>query len=42
MPCPIQTIASVPETSRPVLEKLQQTFGLILNVAGYVWPTHRN
>ena len=31
---PIQTIASAPEKSKPVLEQLQQTFGLIPNIAG--------
>jgi len=31
---PIQSIASAPEKSKPVLEQLQQTFGLIPNIAG--------
>ena len=31
---PIRTIASAPEESKPVLEQLQQTFGLIPNIAG--------
>ena len=31
---PIQSIASAPEASKPVLEQLQQTFGLIPNIAG--------
>jgi alkylhydroperoxidase family enzyme len=31
---PIHTLASAPEKSKPVLEELQQTFGLIPNVAG--------
>jgi AhpD family alkylhydroperoxidase len=31
---PIHTVASAPEKSKPVLEQLQQTFGLIPNVAG--------
>ena len=31
---PIQSIASAPEQSKPVLEQLQQTFGLIPNIAG--------
>jgi AhpD family alkylhydroperoxidase len=31
---PVHTIASAPEKSKPVLEQLQQTFGLIPNLAG--------
>jgi alkylhydroperoxidase family enzyme len=31
---PIQSIATAPEASKPVLEQLQQTFGLIPNIAG--------
>lgn len=31
---PIQSIDSAPERSKPVLEQLQQTFGLIPNIAG--------
>ncbi len=31
---PIQSIASAPEKSKSVLEQLQQTFGLIPNIAG--------
>jgi alkylhydroperoxidase family enzyme len=31
---PIQTVISAPEKSRPVLEKVQQAFGLIPNIAG--------
>jgi AhpD family alkylhydroperoxidase len=34
MPYLIQTVVSAPEKSKPVLEQLQQTFGLIPNVAG--------
>ncbi|RFB79357.1 carboxymuconolactone decarboxylase family protein [Methylovirgula sp. 4M-Z18] len=33
---PIRTIASAPEESKPVLEQLQQTFGLIPNIAGAI------
>jgi alkylhydroperoxidase family enzyme len=31
---PIHTVASAPEKSKPVIEQLQQTFGLIPNIAG--------
>jgi len=31
---PIHTIASAPDQSKPVLDQLQQTFGLIPNIAG--------
>jgi len=31
---PIHTVASAPKESKPVLEQLQQTFGLIPNTAG--------
>src|SRR5580704_12538406 len=33
---PIHTIASAPEKSKPVLEQLQQTFGIIPNLAGAI------
>src|SRR5580693_8444243 len=32
----IHTIASAPEKSKPVLEQLQQTFGIIPNLAGAI------
>jgi AhpD family alkylhydroperoxidase len=34
MTYPIHTLSSAPETSQPVLAQLQQTFGLIPNIAG--------
>jgi alkylhydroperoxidase family enzyme len=34
MSYPIRTVAWAPEASKPVLEQLQQTFGLVPNVAG--------
>jgi AhpD family alkylhydroperoxidase len=34
MAYPIHTLGSAPEASRPVLAQLQQTFGLIPNIAG--------
>ena len=34
MTYPIHTLRSAPETSQPVLAQLQQTFGLIPNIAG--------
>ena len=33
---PIHTIASAPEKSKPVLEQLQQTFGIVPNIAGAI------
>jgi alkylhydroperoxidase family enzyme len=36
MTYPIHTLPSAPESSRPVLETLQQTFGFIPNIAGAI------
>ncbi len=33
---PVHTIASAPEKSRPVLQALQQSFGIVPNVAGAI------
>ena len=39
---PIHTIATAPETARPVLEHLEKTFGMVPDLAGAPWRIRRS